>query len=221
MSSELTTIASHMTPLEANLARGVLASEGIDSYLEGENTAGMAWHLSNAMGGVKLQVATDDVPQAVEILDRRSREGGDAAKKTLLLNNCSQCGAESEEGFEVCWECGAEPQPTERADARGQRKVEKEEEEEEEDADYDLGCDPGPMSKADELADRALVAAFLGFAFCPIFLHVYSTWVLIQLSASGDAVSPSRREKVLAAWFINLAMFAAVILCIVLAQTLA
>jgi hypothetical protein len=66
----LVTVATFATAVEADLARNLLAEEGVAAYLECGALVEMVWMLGNAVGGVKLQVAEDDVPRAREILDR-------------------------------------------------------------------------------------------------------------------------------------------------------
>jgi hypothetical protein len=53
---------------EAMLAKGKLASEGVESYLADDNTVRMDWLWSNLVGGVKLLVSPDDVEAATRIL---------------------------------------------------------------------------------------------------------------------------------------------------------
>jgi len=62
------TIATFSDGLAANLAKGRLAEAGIRVYLADEQTVGLAWHLTNAIGGIKLQVADEDVEQARAVL---------------------------------------------------------------------------------------------------------------------------------------------------------
>ena len=85
MSTDLIKIATFATPPEAELARNALALEGIESYLEGDTFVGWAWHLSDAVGGVKLLVGSDDTQRAIEILgppqsadDRASHSSAEA-----------------------------------------------------------------------------------------------------------------------------------------------
>ena len=68
MASDLVTIASFLTTTEAELVQGVLMGEGIASYLECGYLVGGFDVLSNAVGGVKLQVASEDVERAAAIL---------------------------------------------------------------------------------------------------------------------------------------------------------
>lgn len=68
MTNDLVTIASFASPVEAELAKNCLESSGIPTFLVGENTVSMAWHLTNAVGGIRLQVAQSDATEAVAIL---------------------------------------------------------------------------------------------------------------------------------------------------------
>jgi len=51
---------------EALVAKGVLDSAGIKSFLANENTMRMAW--SNVVGSVKLWVRQEDVPEAAQLI---------------------------------------------------------------------------------------------------------------------------------------------------------
>ena len=53
---------------EALIAQGMLSSAGIECYLSDDNVVRMDWFWSNLLGGVKLQVAPDDIDAAREIL---------------------------------------------------------------------------------------------------------------------------------------------------------
>ena len=61
-------VAAYATPLEAELARGRLESEGISARIADGNTVSIAQHLSPALGGVKVVVARSDFEVAVAIL---------------------------------------------------------------------------------------------------------------------------------------------------------
>ena len=54
MTEELVTIATFQMPTEAHLAKSALEANGMNAFLADELTVGVAWHLSNAFGGVKL-----------------------------------------------------------------------------------------------------------------------------------------------------------------------
>ena len=64
------TVARYRDMPEAVVARSVLESAGIDCILRDENTIRMQWFLSNAMGGMRLQVAPADEAAARELLSQ-------------------------------------------------------------------------------------------------------------------------------------------------------
>jgi hypothetical protein len=73
MDDRWVTIKTFDSPLEANLAKNLLEEAGLRTLLVGEEAVGMTWMLSNAVGGIRLQVVADDVARAQEILRRSSR----------------------------------------------------------------------------------------------------------------------------------------------------
>jgi len=68
MSDGFVTIASYPEPIEANLLRSKLLSEGIECILLDENLISVQPFYSNAIGGIKLQVHENDLEHAKEIL---------------------------------------------------------------------------------------------------------------------------------------------------------
>jgi hypothetical protein len=56
----------------ANIARSVLASEGIPACLGAEETATMLWHVGTALGGIKLYVFADQEAKARALLEAHS-----------------------------------------------------------------------------------------------------------------------------------------------------
>lgn len=69
MIDRLVTIAHYGDTFEASIARNFLENEGITAFLEGAAIVGMAWHLTGAVGGVKLQVAESNAERAVQLLE--------------------------------------------------------------------------------------------------------------------------------------------------------
>lgn len=62
----MTTIANFTTPEEAHLFRMYLADREIPAFLFDEHVVQLFWHLSQAMGGVRLVVSDTDAPTARE-----------------------------------------------------------------------------------------------------------------------------------------------------------
>jgi hypothetical protein len=88
------TVAAFTSPIEARIALGALEAAGIDAELKDEATIGVAWHLSNALGGVRLQVRASQLDAARGVLAEQAPpdEHADAAART---------GAHSAEGSEA------------------------------------------------------------------------------------------------------------------------
>ncbi len=71
---KLVTVAIFPLPQDAYIIRSRLEAEGIVSFLKDEFTVQTDNFLSNAIGGVKLQVSEDDVQKAKDILEEQSIE---------------------------------------------------------------------------------------------------------------------------------------------------
>ena len=65
---ELVTIATFTNSIEASLAQQQLKAAGITCLLADEATTNFAWHLSVAVGWIKLKVLRTDVANAIDIL---------------------------------------------------------------------------------------------------------------------------------------------------------
>ena len=68
-SNEMTTIARFSKPEEAHLLRTRLEAGGIAAYVQDEHMVQMDWLYSNAIRGVRVQVADDDLDGAYSILE--------------------------------------------------------------------------------------------------------------------------------------------------------
>jgi hypothetical protein len=68
MSLKMITIKTFINPVEANIIKGRLESEGIPTLLLDENTVNTYWLYAQAIGGIRLQVKEEDVTHALSIL---------------------------------------------------------------------------------------------------------------------------------------------------------
>jgi hypothetical protein len=66
--SRIVSLLKYMTLPEALLAKSILESAGIESFLGDQNIVRMDWFLSNALGGVKLRVREEDAEEAAALL---------------------------------------------------------------------------------------------------------------------------------------------------------
>jgi hypothetical protein len=73
-SHALVTIARFYDVTQADLARIDLEASGIRVFLSNEGLVSTLWHLTGAIGGIKLQVAAADVDRAEAILSRSAKE---------------------------------------------------------------------------------------------------------------------------------------------------
>jgi hypothetical protein len=67
---ELVTIRRYRDLSEALVARAVVESAGIYCFLKDENLVRLDWQVSNFIGGIRLQVATEEVEAAEAILSQ-------------------------------------------------------------------------------------------------------------------------------------------------------
>ena len=61
-------IASFSKPEEAHLVRAHLEGSGIAAFVRDDHTVTADWALSNAIGGVKVEVAEEDYAEAIAVL---------------------------------------------------------------------------------------------------------------------------------------------------------
>lgn len=85
------TVASFTSVPEAELARGLLASCGIKATLTNAATVNIQWGLSNALGGVGLQVLAANAEQAAKILAERPAQ----VLEDEGWGACVKCGSKS------------------------------------------------------------------------------------------------------------------------------
>lgn len=107
MMEQFVTVYTFNYPHEAYVIKGRLESEGIEVFLKDENTVQAYNFLSNAVGGVKLQVRESDVMEAMKIINETADqnisveevfENGDQeqfqpANKNIIL--CPNCNSEN------------------------------------------------------------------------------------------------------------------------------
>lgn len=78
-------LSTYSKPEEANLAASYLRANGIFCAVQDENTVNQYWLYSNAVGGVKLEVAEADFERAREALELPAEEG--------IILECPHCGS--------------------------------------------------------------------------------------------------------------------------------
>ena len=94
--SGLSVVSHYVHLYEADLAKGLLASEGVDAWILDEHQVRQQWHLAMALGGVKLAVAPEDLECARAILAED--------RSDLLVELAEQ--AQPPHPDELCPRCG-------------------------------------------------------------------------------------------------------------------
>ena len=70
----MTTIATFTKPEDAHLLRMRIEAGGIPAFIQDENLVQIDWLLANAIGGVRVQVADEDVAAARALLATQDAE---------------------------------------------------------------------------------------------------------------------------------------------------
>lgn len=91
MEEKLVTVMTFSTLWEAEMAASKLESEDILVYLKDGDTVNMNWLLSNAVGGVKVQVAGGDLKKSKEILSIPITVDVSAEDNTEDVIACPRC----------------------------------------------------------------------------------------------------------------------------------
>jgi len=88
MNGELIVARAFSTVFEAEVARSAVEAAGIDVILGDANIVAADWLYSNAIGGVKLLVAADDLAETQALLDTTADTGIPG-----LVEPCASCGS--------------------------------------------------------------------------------------------------------------------------------
>lgn len=88
MANEFYTIGSFEYPADVQIIKGRLESEGIMVFLRDENTLNTDPLISQAIGGVKLQVYTKDKNRAIAIYDEIRNYAMDDHGNPVTCPNC-------------------------------------------------------------------------------------------------------------------------------------
>lgn len=96
MNDKFYTIAAFEYVADVQILKGKLESEGIDVFLRDENTLNSDPLISNAIGGVKLQVYSSDKEKALKIYNAIRAYAVDSQGNSIV---CPNCKAEKSEAY--------------------------------------------------------------------------------------------------------------------------
>ncbi len=132
------TVETYQNAMQAHLAKNHLEAAGIRCVLADEHSVSNLWHLSIAIGGIKLQVAESDLERAEEVLDALEHHRGTEDPAAIAADVTSD-------------ESKSEPKPADN------------EEEDAEEDDTEL-----KLNAREQNAERAYRAALIGMVFFPL-----------------------------------------------------
>jgi hypothetical protein len=176
MAGKLVTIARFDLAGQAHIAKNALEAVGIKSVLADEQTVAMDWLLSNAIGGIKVQVLEEDAERAVTALEESL--GSDEPVDEEMMAAEAEA-AEKEETDEpdepsepVAPPADAPPAPAGTGTEEGAA---------------------GKQSERDDYARRFLLAAFFGLVV-PL-LWFYAIYLFLNAAFGPGTLSPANRNK--------------------------
>lgn len=173
MAGNLVTIARFDLAGQAHLAKNALEAAGIRSILADEQTIAMDWLLSNAIGGIKVQVLEEDAERAVAALEE-SLGGGDKIDDETLAAEAERAEPEAadEPADSAAPIADAAAAPSEIAAEENRA---------------------GTPSERDDYARRFLLAAFFGL-IVPL-LWFYAVYLFLNAAFGPGTLTSTNRNK--------------------------
>ena len=104
MSDELITVKTYFYDHETLLIEPMLKAAGIDHFMKDHRTVTVDPFLSNAIGGIKLQVRQEDVEKTLVLLNEIEKNRQLSEREQFIEIE----GKEFEKTFEECPKCGSE-----------------------------------------------------------------------------------------------------------------
>lgn len=183
-------VAKFFNEQDAHFAKADLAAAGIESMVEGANTNSMLPHIGSA---VRLLVAEADKKRAEEILATYEKQNAQGHATWF----CGTCREVLDVSFETCWSCGNERSVVEQA-------IPSDLEEHPDLVEQVVSAEDEPISRADELAQRAWRASLFSFVVLPFIFNFYSIALIFKVCACESELSNSGKLKFYGALVANL-----------------
>ena len=102
MSRRLVTVATFDIPAKAEIARNALTAAGIQAVISDGEIVAMDWLISNAVGGIKVQVWEEDAERAAAVLNAKFGDeawaASDAVSEEELTRQALEAGEPEPEG---------------------------------------------------------------------------------------------------------------------------
>jgi hypothetical protein len=172
MAGRLVTVATFDGPTRAQMARDALEAAGIPAVLADDMTVTLFWHLSNAVGGIKVQVREEEAERAVEVLERELGPAPEGAVDEAALAAEAEAAAREDEVEH---------------DLPPDRPVEP--------AGEPAGEPPPAPGSRDEYARRLYFAALFGMLVLPLWF--YALYLLLNAAFGEGELTPRGRRHLL------------------------
>ncbi len=185
-SSDLVTVASFDDSVSASLVMNRLKHAGLPAVLSHENAVTWFWYLSNAIGGIEVQVNSKDA-EAARCLIAQHEEF------TAAEAAAAEAGSEAEAEKVI----GADLVDLSTADAEAGAAAANNLE-----TDQELLDDEPAATERERNADRAARGAVLGILFLPLQLYVLYL-LLFRVFTSQEDLDVRHKHKTVAASVIN------------------
>ncbi len=218
-SSQFKVVASFPNAHQAELISSILRENGINSFANNAETSVSLSHIGLGLGGVQVMVNGGDIEEATAILAELESNKCEPWK-------CGNCQSEVDEGFDVCWKCGAsreeaafdpgiqtESYQVESIDKVGfqqfppvdgkhpyQAPITSPTKEQSDAPEKDSSV----QVAAEEMVDRAWRASILGLILLPGVCQAYSLYLLIRASLTSDQLSPKHQGRYTVTLVLNL-----------------
>ena len=184
-SSDLVTVATFDDSVSASLVVNRLKHAGLPAVLSHENAVTWFWYLSNAIGGIEVQVNSKDAETARCLIEQHEQ---------LTAADAASAEAEAEEtiGDAAADHFTAHPEAeTETANTT--------------ETDQEHMENEPPPTERERNADRAARGAVLGIAFPPLQLplQLYVLYLLFRVFVSEESLDDRHMHKSIAAGVIN------------------
>jgi hypothetical protein len=188
-SSDLVTVATFDDSVSASLVMNRLKHAGLPAVLSHENAVTWFWYLSNAIGGIEVQVNSKDAETARCLIKQHEQ---------LTAANAAAAEAGSEAETEEM--IGDDVADLSTAYAEAETEAANSPETHQEPLD-----DEPPPTERERNADRAARAAVLGLVLLPLQLYVLYL-LLFRVFVSEESLDDRHKHKAIAAGVINFAV---------------
>jgi len=91
--SRLVTVSTHTDPIEAHILRCRLEAEDIPAFIASEHHIRMNWLMSNALGGVRVQVPEQFSSQALDVIKDVEAGTYELPDEEAEAHTCPKCGS--------------------------------------------------------------------------------------------------------------------------------